>query len=366
MSAMRVSSLAVDVDADTSDADYVRGMARLLQGVQELSLARSLPEIQKIVRTAARELTGCDGATFVLRDNGKCYYADEYAIAPLWKGSRFPMEICISGWAMLNRDAAIIPDIYVDSRIPHEAYRPTFVKSLVMVPIRKLDPVGAIGNYWARERQPTPREVSLLQALADSTSIAMENVQIYAELEQRVRDRTAELEQANEEIRQLSLTDDLTGLNNRRGFHLLANAALLAARTHGHDSALAFLDIDGLKQVNDADGHDVGDRLITDVAGVLRDTMGRSDIVARWGGDEFSVLIPEFNDDAAALKARLLDAFRRFNETATRRYQLAASIGITEVPHTDISTLDQLLARADELMYADKKARSAGIEGIAG
>ena len=201
-------------------------MARLVAAVQELSLARSVEAVMAIVRSAARQLTGADGATFVLRDGDYCYYADEDAIGPLWKGQRFPIQACISGWAMLNREAAIIPDIYVDNRIPHEAYRPTFVKSLVMVPIRKLDPVGAIGNYWARERQPTPREVSLLQALADSTSIAMEHVQIYAELEQRVRDRTAELEQANEEIRQLSLTDDLTGLNNRRGFHLLANAAL--------------------------------------------------------------------------------------------------------------------------------------------
>ena len=60
---------------------------RLLQAVQELSLARTLPDIQRIVRTAARELTGCDGATFVLRDGDMCYYADEDAIAPLWKGT---------------------------------------------------------------------------------------------------------------------------------------------------------------------------------------------------------------------------------------------------------------------------------------
>ena len=186
MSAPHVSFMPTVPVEDTADPDYVHGMVRLLQAVQELSLARSLPEIQMIVRTAARELTGCDGATFVLRDNGKCFYADEDAIAPLWKGSRFPMEVCISGWAMLNREAAVIPDIYLDDRIPHEAYRPTFVKSLVMVPIRKLDPVGAIGNYWGRERQPTPREVALLQALADSTSIAMENVALYGELEQRV------------------------------------------------------------------------------------------------------------------------------------------------------------------------------------
>src|SRR3569623_657883 len=82
-------------DLASDDAtDYTRGMERLLQAVQELSLARSLADVQAIVRTSARELTGCDGASFVLRENGYCYYADEDAIAPLWKGSRFPMELC--------------------------------------------------------------------------------------------------------------------------------------------------------------------------------------------------------------------------------------------------------------------------------
>ena len=84
---------AIRPNTGFSDADYVRGMERLLRAVQDLSLARSLAEVQRIVRTAARELTGCDGATFVLRDDDTCFYADEDAIAPLWKGNRFPMNI---------------------------------------------------------------------------------------------------------------------------------------------------------------------------------------------------------------------------------------------------------------------------------
>ena len=151
--------------------------------VQRLSLARSLPEIQTIVRTGARRLTGADGATFVLRDGDKCFYADEDAIEPLWKGQRFPLGQCISGWAMNNRSPVAIEDIYVDDRIPHAAYRPTFVKSLAMVPIRRLDPVGAIGNYWAEMRVPTDHELDLLQALADSTAVAIENVQVYEQLD---------------------------------------------------------------------------------------------------------------------------------------------------------------------------------------
>lgn len=173
---------------------------RLVTTIQELSLARDLSRVMEIVRRAARELTGADGATFVLRDGDKCYYAEEDAISPLWKGQRFPIQTCISGWVMLNRQAAIIEDIYADPRIPADAYRPTFVKSLAMVPIRTASPVGAIGNYWAARRQPTSGEVRLLQTLADSTSIAIENVELYTTLERRVLERTARLEDLNREL----------------------------------------------------------------------------------------------------------------------------------------------------------------------
>lgn len=141
-----------------------------------------MKDVADIVRIAARELTGADGATFVLRDGDQCYYAEENAISPLWKGKRFPMAACISGWVMLHAEPVIIKDIYKDSRIPHEAYRPTFVKSLAMVPIRKDSPIGAIGNYWATERQTSHEEIVILQALADTTSVALENVKLYTDL----------------------------------------------------------------------------------------------------------------------------------------------------------------------------------------
>lgn len=163
-------------------------MERLVRIVQDLSKVRSLPEIISIVRTAARQATGADGATFVLRDEGYCFYVDEDAIGPLWKGKRFPLTACISGWAMLNKRSVAIPDIFQDSRIPIEAYRPTFVKSLAMVPIRIEDPIGAIGNYWAHEHQATEQELEILQAIADTTSVAIENVQLYASLQERVRE----------------------------------------------------------------------------------------------------------------------------------------------------------------------------------
>lgn len=165
---------------------YVKAMEHLIEVVQALSEARDVATVTRIARDAARELTGCDGSTFVLRDEGKCYYADENAIAPLWKGKRFPMEACISGWVMFNGVPAAIEDIYADPRIPAEAYRPTFVKSLAMVPVRKDNPIGAIGNYWATNHQVTQEEIKLLQALADTTSVALENVQLLEDLKKKV------------------------------------------------------------------------------------------------------------------------------------------------------------------------------------
>lgn len=185
---MTVTPSPLSGDADTSlitftDTPLLRQEGELVASIQRLSLTRSVADIQAIVRTAARNLTGSDGATFVLREADCCLYADEDAIAPLWKGMRFPMTACISGWVMRHGRHLTIPDIYVDDRVPHGAYRPTFVRSLAMVPIRRLDPVGAIGIYWAAPHDPSDREVALLQALADTTAVAMENVRVMCELE---------------------------------------------------------------------------------------------------------------------------------------------------------------------------------------
>ncbi|MFI7586939.1 ATP-binding protein [Spongisporangium articulatum] len=178
----------------SSAAAQAAGYELLVGVVQQLSLAPDIASIMAVVRGAARQLSGADGATFVLRDRGFCYYADEDAIGPLWKGQRFPMEACVSGWAMTHRQPAVLPDIHVDARIPRATYEPTFVRSMVMVPIRAVDPIGAIGTYWSQPREFDADLVRLLQALADSTAVAIENVRVQNDLERRVAERTEELE----------------------------------------------------------------------------------------------------------------------------------------------------------------------------
>ena len=143
------------------------------RAVERLAKARRFDEVTKIVRRFARQLSKADGVTFVLRDGDRCYYADESAIGPLWKGKRFPLTSCISGWVMTNRQPVAISDIYADPRIPHAAYRPTFVKSMAMVPVREADPIAAIGAYWATTHLADERELRILQVLAQASALAL-------------------------------------------------------------------------------------------------------------------------------------------------------------------------------------------------
>lgn len=150
----------------------------LIDAVEALSGARDEAEIGRIVRRAARRLTKADGICVVLKEGGQVHYLDEDAVGPLWKGGKFPLESCISGWAIENRQTVVIPDIYQDARIPHDLYRQTFVQSLVMAPVRPSQPIAAIGAYWAKVRRPTDQEVHNLETIARATAVAMENVRL--------------------------------------------------------------------------------------------------------------------------------------------------------------------------------------------
>jgi signal transduction histidine kinase len=129
-----------------------------------------------------------------MREGDRCHYVEENAIGPLWRGQKFPMSSCISGWAMLNKRSAVIPDIYLDPRIPHDAYRPTFVKSLLMVPVRVEDPIAAIGAYWARHYEPDEPEIALLESLARATAISIANVSLQTSLRKAAETASAQAE----------------------------------------------------------------------------------------------------------------------------------------------------------------------------
>jgi len=143
-----------------------------------LSGAETAEQVRVILKTSARAAVHAQGATVVELDGDQCHYADEDAVSPLWKGERFPVTSCISGWAMLHRQTVVIPDIWLDERVPHDAYRPTFVRSLLMVPTTVGDgyPVGAVGAYWSYPHRASDREVAALEALAEGAGRALQRI----------------------------------------------------------------------------------------------------------------------------------------------------------------------------------------------
>ncbi|HEY3368424.1 MAG TPA: MASE3 domain-containing protein [Symbiobacteriaceae bacterium] len=161
-----------------------------------------------------------------------------------------------------------------------------------------------------------------------------------------------------DELRTLSLVDDLTGLYNRRGFMALAAQQARTAARMGRGLLLLFLDMDELKAINDTGGHSAGDAAITDLAGVLRETFRDSDVLARIGGDEFVVLSPENSPaDGDLLAARLLTNLEAFNLREGRRYTLSVSVGTSRWDPEHPVAMTELLAEADRRMYVRKRSR---------
>lgn len=181
-------------------------------------------------------------------------------------------------------------------------------------------------------------------------------------LETDLRQRDAALVRYVNSVHNLSLTDELTGLYNRRGFLALAGQHLKVAE-RGHQAwVLLFMDVNGLKVVNDTRGHAAGDRLLQAMANVLRTTFRRSDILARLSGDEFVVLALETAQSGAEIAIRRFrQALAAHNETPAAEHPLSVSIGAAVHDSDTDESVEHLLARADSAMYQEKRLSGASV-----
>ena len=162
--------------------------------------------------------------------------------------------------------------------------------------------------------------------------------------------------QQDEQLRALSLIDDLTGLNNRRGFLTLAEQQIKFARRNSRELVLLFVDMDDFKQINDKYGHQEGDVALQRAARVLRATFRDSDIIARLGGDEFVVLAADTGTSASIVE-RLRRALVERNQSEDYPYNLSFSVGAARFDPEDPPTIQELLHTADEMLYALKRSR---------
>lgn len=228
--------------------------------------------------------------------------------------------------------------------------------------VRKLATASGIQHILGKPAEPQEILHTVHEALKKPTAPARlpqtgqlqrEHLQLLAD---KLYEKNLELEKTNERLRSLSLTDELTGLNNRRGFMILANGLLKFARRANHPLCLLYIDMDSLKKINDTFGHAHGDIALTHFAHILTETFRDSDVIARMGGDEFAILTIDATEGSLiAIQARLQSNVDAHNLVSISGYALSFSLGIIRVDLSTTFTVEALLAQADEAMYTHKR-----------
>jgi len=230
--------------------------------------------------------------------------------------------------------------------------------------VRRLAEATGIQHILGKPAEPQQILQAVHQSLKRGTDqvklpqtgqLQREHLQLLAD---KLYEKNLELERTNERLRNLSLTDDLTGLNNRRGFMILANGLLKFARRANHPICLLYIDMDSLKKINDTFGHTQGDLALSHFARILTETFRDSDVIARMGGDEFTILTIDATEGSLkTIRERLDSNVEAYNLIAVNGYDLSFSMGIIRVDLASTQTVEALLAQADQAMYAHKKKR---------
>jgi diguanylate cyclase (GGDEF)-like protein len=191
--------------------------------------------------------------------------------------------------------------------------------------------------------------------LPQTGQLQRDHLQLLAD---KLYQKVSELETANERLRTLSLTDELTGLNNRRGFMILATGLLKFAQRANLPLCLLYIDMDRLKMINDTFGHAHGDAALNEFARILTDSFRDSDIIARLGGDEFVVLtIDATESELATVQTRLQNNVAAYNLRSTNGRALSFSLGVIEVDMSRPVSMEEMLSQADAAMYKHKQSR---------
>jgi diguanylate cyclase (GGDEF)-like protein len=220
------------------------------------------------------------------------------------------------------------------------------LRSGIALPVRVRDEVLAVLEFYSETAsQPSQRVLSLM------TEVTAQLGRVF----ERERARSM-LEEHAEQVRAKAATDELTGLHNRRGFFEEGPERLRLANLDARSVALFFVDLNGMKLINDQFGHEYGDRALVDTADLLRETFRGGDLIARLGGDEFAVLAShESRDELKVLGPRLQGEIDALNASRRRPYRLSASVGAALYEHGESRSFEELISQADTLMYEQKR-----------
>jgi len=264
------------------------------------------------------------------------------------KGVGFTLEVADTLAAGLERMAAADRDVVLlDLSLPHAFGLDTYRRAHAAAP--QLPIVVLTGNE---------DEALAVSAVNEGAQDFLSKRKLDGEGLVRSIRYAIERHRLLEQVRQLAIIDELTGLANRRGFTLLCQHHFDIANRHHKQLQLLFIDVDRFKSINDTFGHQEGDRALVDVATLLVRTFRKSDVIGRVGGDEFCVLLTEGSLDAAQISTeRLRASLLTINAAGHRPYPLALSVGVGMYSPDRPTSFDGLMKQADEAMYAEKSVR---------
>jgi len=235
---------------------------------------------------------------------------------------------------------------YDESEI-HRLAHASGIQHILRKPSEPHEILRAVNDSLKRPTIPTN--------LPKTGQLHREHLQVLAD---KLYQKVKELEDANERLRSLSLTDGLTGLNNRRGFMVLAAGLMKFARRVGYSMCLLYIDLDSLKLTNDTLGHTAGDTLIIHFANILTETFRDSDIIGRLGGDEFVILLVDATESGLnEIQTRLRGNVDEYNLKSGNQFAISFSLGMIRVQPDTNMTMEELLSQADKAMYEHKQQR---------
>lgn len=300
------------------------------------AIATSEFDLEAVLTTVVREamrLTDADGAVVEIPDGDDLVYRAVSGTAEPHLGLRVPSEGAISGLALRTGETLVCDDSETDERVDREACRRVGARSLVVVPLRHdAHTAGVLKVYSAGAKPFRHEHARVLTLLGDMIGSALARAELL------------------EKLNRLALTDELTGLPNRRSWYDHLEHALARARRSAEPLSLVVLDLNGFKQVNDRQGHNAGDRLLRSASAAWSSALRDSDILGRIGGDEFAVILEQADEATAARVAGRL-------EQSLVAGDVSVAVGIATWNRYEDA--EGLLSRADAAMYERKNDGSA-------
>jgi diguanylate cyclase (GGDEF)-like protein len=303
----------------------------------QTAIAMSDPGLDDVLETVvekARELTGADAAVVEIPDGDEMVYRAVAGSAASFAGFRLPIAGSASGHCLAAVEPLLIDDTEHDPRVDAEACRRVEARSMALVPLLHSGNVAGVLKVYSRR----------------PGAVGADDARVLALLGNVIGTGLARAE-AHDTLAEHAQTDALTGLANRRSWDEQLARALAQAARSGETVSVAVCDVDRLKAVNDRHGHAAGDALIREIARCLGDGARAADLLARIGGDEFALLLPGADKEAAA------DVLERLSRGLPTGHSI--SVGIAEWDGRESGA--ELVARADARMYERKRLAHAAL-----